>query len=322
MTRARATSIRGGRRVPDRELCQECYKNAKCQRGCAWVGPSTPREALPSCVVAPIAGLSLFADGAEVGASGVGATMLALTTVAYVAMIVWVGLRRRRRRRQALAAQGPSSGSAPLASALERPEHPAEPMAARPAIAVPAPPASPAARRLRGETLDPLGARLDRSRRLAVAEARVGEVLDRLPRDRWLVERYVLVAGQRVPFLLVGETGVFCLWAFDEAPGWEDLRFVNRAAAAVQELLPGYAGDVRVGLCRAFDPVTPRWWFASQSGSGAWLLGLNWLEQWLAHFGDAHGFADADVAWTARLAGPRWRERRRAGALPRTPNVG
>jgi len=187
----------------------------------------------------------------------------------------------------------------------------------------PAPPAPPAARRLRAETFEPLGARLERSRRIAVAEARVGEALARLPRGRWLVERYVLIAGQRIPFLVLGETGVFALWAFDEAPGWEDLASVNRAAAAVQELLPGYAGQVQIGLCRAFDPIRPRWWYASQSHSGAWLLGLNWLEPWLAHFGNADGLADGDVALTVSLAGPRWREPRHpGGALPRTPNVG
>jgi hypothetical protein len=154
-----------------------------------------------------------------------------------------------------------------------------------------------------------------------VAEARVGEVLQRLPRERWLVERYVVVAGQRVPFVVLGETGVFLLWGLDQTPLWEDLPFVNRAADAVQALLPGYAGEMRVGLCRAFDPVVPRWWYASRSSSGAWLLGVNWLERWLEHFGDTDGFADGDVAWTASRALPRWRARR-PGSLPTTPNLG
>jgi hypothetical protein len=94
---------------------------------------------------------------------------------------------------------------------------------------------------------------------------------------------------------------VFVLWALDQTPLWDDLPFVNRAAAAVQSLLPGYAGEVRVGLCRAFDPVIPRWWYANESGCGAWVLGVNWLERWLDHFGDDDGLTNGDVAW-ARAA--------------------
>ena len=125
----------------------------------------------------------------------------------------------------------------------------------------------------------------------------------------WLVERYVLVGGLRVPFVVLGETGVFALWGLDQTPRWADLPVVNRAAAAVQALLPDYPGQVHVGLCRAFDPVNPRWWYASESGCGAWLLGVNWLERWLAHFDDGAGLADGDVARAAALARPRWRPR-------------
>src|SRR3954454_1078653 len=106
--------------------------------------------------------------------------------------------------------------------------------------------------RLAGATLEPLGACLECSRRVAVAEARVADVLARLPRERWLVERYVLVGGLRVPFLVLGETGVFTLWALDQTPGWADVPVVNRAAEAVQWLLPDYPGQLSVGLCCAF----------------------------------------------------------------------
>ena len=129
------------------------------------------------------------------------------------------------------------------------------------------------------------------------------------------------VAGQRVPFVALGETGVFALWALDEPPGWADLPFVNRAGSRLRTLLPGYSGEVHLGLCRAFDPVVPRWWYASQSACGAWLLGLNWLEPWLAHFGPDDGLADGDVAWASYLAEPRW-QARRPSSLPSRPNQG
>jgi hypothetical protein len=191
--------------------------------------------------------------------------------------------------------------------------------ATRPA-ATPAPPGG-APSTVAPDTLAPLGERLDRSRRIGLAEARVADVLDRLPRERWLVERYVMVGGHRIPFLVLGETGVFLLWALDEAPGWDDLPFVNHAAGAIADLLPGYHGPVQVAFCRAFDPIKARWWYRHEDGVGAWQLGLNRLERWLLHFGREHGLGVDDVARSAELAGPHWRRRPPAG-LPRIPNVG
>jgi hypothetical protein len=51
------------------------------------------------------------------------------------------------------------------------------------------------------------------------------------------------------------------------------------------------------------------------------VLGVNWLERWLEHFGARDGLADGDVAWTAALARPRWLERR-PSSLPSAPNKG
>ena len=243
---------------------------------------------------------------------------------AYVAGLVWLHRRRRRRRRarrdvdaarrSGVAALGPAVTPRPMESSTVAAAADAAP------IAMPAP--APPTRRLAAATLEPLGECLECSRRVAVAEARVADALARLPRERWLVERYVLVGGLRVPFVVLGETGVFALWGLDQTPGWADLPFVNRAAAAVQALLPDYPGRVHVGLCRAFDPVNPRWWYASESQCGAWLLGVNWLERWLAHFDDGAGLGDGDVAQAAQLAQPRWRPRRAGGSLPSQPNVG
>jgi hypothetical protein len=262
--------------------------------------------------------LSLLAGTGPAGLDVLAAAVGFMLTGAYIGALVWLHVRRWRRRRLR------------RATALVTSHHEALPHSSQGAAPAPVseppvgatPPAPPVLqRRLPGTTLQPLADCLESSRRRAVAESRVAEVLAGLARERWLVERHVVLPGQRVPFVVLGETGVFVLWGLDETPGWEDLPFVNRAAAAIQGLLPGYVGEVRIGLCRAFDPVIPRWWYATESRCGAWVLGVNWLERWLEHFGNENGLANGDVAWTAYLAEPRWRERR-PSSLPPTPHVG
>ena len=93
--------------------------------------------------------------------------------------------------------------------------------------------------------LEPLARYVDHSRRLAVTEARVAGVLESLPVDRWLVERYVLRAGCRIPFLVLGETGVFAIWTIPGPPPWHEPAVLARVAGRVKELLPGYRGPVR-----------------------------------------------------------------------------
>jgi hypothetical protein len=273
--------------------------------------------------------LSLVAVTPSPGTGSGAATVIGFALIAtYLAGLVWLHRRRRRRRRP------PRDAATASPVAAHRPPvttPPAEAVSvapgaeATPRIAMPEPDrptAAPPTIRLEAAALEPLGACLECSRRVAVAEARVADALARLPRERWLVERYVLVGGLRVPFLVLGETGVFALWGLDQTPGWGDLPVVNRAGDAVQALLPDYPGQVHVGLCRAFDPINPRWWYASESGCGAWLLGVNWLERWLAHFEDGGGLGDGDVARAAELARPRWRPRPTGSSLPTTPNVG
>src|SRR4051795_6375492 len=277
---------------------------------------------------APFA-VSLIAATPSPGTGSGAATVIGFALIAaYLAGLVWLHRRRRRRPPRDV---DPATASPTAAQRPPATTPPAQPVSAPPgadcgsSIVMPEPerpaPVAPTLR-LAAATLEPLGACLECSRRVAVAEARVADALARLPRERWLVERYVLVGGQRVPFLVLGETGVFALWGLDQTPGWADLPVVNLAADAVQALLPDYPGQVHVGLCRAFDPINPRWWYASQSGCGAWLLGVNWLERWLAHFQDGGGLGDGDVARAAELARPRWRPRRTGSSLPTTPNVG
>jgi len=161
--------------------------------------------------------------------------------------------------------------------------------------------------RLSSETLEPLGQRVDNSRRLAVARARLGEVLTALPGDRWFVERNVVFAAHPIPFLILGETGVFALWG---APGplqWRDLPFYSEMAAHIKMALPGYAGPVHAGICRAFEPeVQPRWWCRSGEPDGAWMMGLDWVIRWLEHFGPEHGLGATDIERLRARAGPHW----------------
>jgi hypothetical protein len=146
------------------------------------------------------------------------------------------------------------------------------------------------------ETLEPLAEHLDASHALAAAEARVAQTLAGLPSDRWLVERYALIAGHRIPFLLLGETGVFTVWALGGPPTWDELPVPAHVATHVERALPGYTGPLRVGICRALAPagIEPRWWCRSGE-PGAWVMGLDWLIRWIEHFGPHHGLGVKDL---------------------------
>lgn len=77
----------------------------------------------------------------------------------------------------------------------------------------PAPPAHPGDR-CQPSTLEVMGKALAISRSVVDAEERVAESLAELPTDRWHVEPGVFIAASyRIPFLILGETGVFTVWA-------------------------------------------------------------------------------------------------------------
>jgi hypothetical protein len=178
------------------------------------------------------------------------------------------------------------------------------------ARSVPGPRCSP-------ETLKPLAHSLDTSHRLAIAEARVAETLATLPSDRWLLERYALIAGHRIPFLALGETGVFVICALTGPPAWDELRLPAQVAEQhIIPTLPGYTGPMRVGLCRALAApgIEPRWW--CRSGElGAWVMGLEWLIRWIEHFGTDHGLGITDLNRLRELATPK------PGPVAQTPDV-
>ena len=96
--------------------------------------------------------------------------------------------------------------------------------------------------RLRAETLAPLARTLDESRRLRAAEARVADELAGLPDGLWLVEHDVLVGVRRIPFLVLGATGVFAICPTDGAWTLEDLRVMSELGGDVHAQLPGYDG--------------------------------------------------------------------------------
>ena len=164
----------------------------------------------------------------------------------------------------------------------------------------------PEARRLSDECLAPLARTLDSSRRLFAAERRVAAALTELPASFWLVERNVFVGSRRVPFLVVGATGVFALcpsdgpWTIEEIALWSDV------AAQIREQLPGYAGPVRGAVCLAFDDLAPRSWYGAGDleGRGGWLLGLEWLLPWMFSFEPDDGLRRGDVRRLDESSGP------------------
>jgi hypothetical protein len=182
------------------------------------------------------------------------------------------------------------------------------------------PPAQRPVARYSRETLEPLARRVDDSRRIAAADRHVRDTLAALPRERWLVERYALISGHRVPFLLLGEAGVFTLWPVESGPSWEDIEFTHDVATMIKDLLPGYPGPVRVGFCRAFERGIARWW--SQGRAGAWIMGLDGVRPWLRHFGSEHGLGMEDLARFNALAAPNARRRRPPARFPAAPNRG
>ena len=167
------------------------------------------------------------------------------------------------------------------------------------------------------ETLEPLARSLDTSHRLAIAEARVAETLGTLPSDRWLLERYALIAGHRIPFLVLGETGVFVICAMTGPPAWDELRLPGEVAEQhIMPTLPGYTGPMRVGLCRALatSAIEPRWW-CRPGEPGAWMMGLESLIAWIKHFGTDHGLGITDLRRLRELATPK------PGPIARAPDV-
>src|SRR3954451_9786493 len=177
--------------------------------------------------------------------------------------------------------------------------------------------------RLQPSTLIPLGRTLDRSKRFRAAEDLVARELNALPDDFWLVERYVVVGARRIPFLVAGGTGVFVIAATDGAWTIDDLHALSDSADDVRSQLRGYHGTVHAVMCLALDEMTPRRWHGGTTyeGRGGWVLGLDWLTQWIFSFGPQDGLRNGDVRHLREASGPFW-NMRSTTRLPQTPNVG
>ena len=178
-------------------------------------------------------------------------------------------------------------------------------------------PSNPGARRS-PETLEPLADSLRSAQLRTIAEAHVAETLTALPSDEWYVGRYVLMDGHRIPFVILGETGAFAVWALTGPPVWDELPFPSEMADRVKRKLPGYLGPVQVGLCRALGQtagIAPRWW-CRPGEPGAWVMGREWLIRWIEHFSPQHAFAAGDIQRLRALA-----DRRRDAPPPRVPDV-
>ena len=107
-------------------------------------------------------------------------------------------------------------------------------------------------------TLEPLCRYVDFRRRLELAVAEVERRLAALPRNRWRIEPYPLTGERRNTLLVLGETGVFVISA-TYAPGhWDDVLTVSTLAGKIQQLLPGYAGQVQPAICHPFTALTPQ----------------------------------------------------------------
>jgi hypothetical protein len=177
--------------------------------------------------------------------------------------------------------------------------------------------------RLKPETLAPLARILDTSRRLDAAEARVAGELAALPEGFWLVERDVHLDGRRIPFLVIGATGVFLICASDGAWTLDDLHVMSQLADQVRQRLPGYDGEPHAAVCLAFDEIKPRAWFGGKQlrGQGGCVLGVDWLRPWIFGFGPKYGLREGDVRALDEACGPFW-DRRSTARLPLTQNFG
>lgn len=177
--------------------------------------------------------------------------------------------------------------------------------------------------RLRPGTLAPLARALDQGRRLGAAEARIAAELAALPEGFWLVERNVGVDGRRIPFLVIGATGVFLICASDGAWTLDDLQVMSELGDQVRKRMPGYDGEPRAAVCLAFDEMKPRTWFGGEDlrGHGGWVLGVEWLHMWIFGFGPEYGLRNGDVRALDEASGPLW-DRRSTARLPTTQNYG
>jgi hypothetical protein len=215
----------------------------------------------------------------------------------------------------------PEPAAPPRVEAPDRPasvdgENPQSPPAVR---EVPEPDLT----RLPPTSVERLGRTLDESRRLHAAEESVAGDLAGLPEGFWLVERDIQLGVRRIPFLVMGDSGIFVICATDGAWTLHDLHVLSELGDQVSRQLPGYAGPVHAAVCLAFDEMKPRSWFGGhgERGRGGWVLGLDWLRRWMLSFGPEQGLRNGDIRRLDEASGPFW-DRRSTARLSATRNAG
>jgi hypothetical protein len=172
-------------------------------------------------------------------------------------------------------------------------------------------------------SVERLGRTLDESRRLQAAEESVASALAALPDGLWLVERNVQLGVRRIPFLVIGVSGIFVICSTDGAWTLHDLQVLSKLGDDVRLQLPEFDGPVHAAVCLAFDEMKPRAWFGGQGelGRGGWVLGLDWLRSWMFSFAPEYGLSRGDLRRLDEASGPFW-DRRSTARLPATRNVG
>jgi len=152
--------------------------------------------------------------------------------------------------------------------------------------------------RLEPATLDALGEVIGKARRRRVAGERMQRELVPVLEAGWLVERDIAIAGGgRIPWLVMGASGIFALEACDGCWTLERLAALAVRVDALGAALADYDGPLIGAVVLAFDESPPRCWYggAELAGRGAWLLGLDWLLPWMFSFGPDGGIAGADL---------------------------
>jgi hypothetical protein len=150
---------------------------------------------------------------------------------------------------------------------------------------------------------------VDFRRRLELAAAELERRLSALPRDQWRIEPYPLTGERRNTLVVLGATGVFVISATYPPGSWDDVVTVSRLAEKIQQLLPGYAGQVQPAICHPFTSLQPRVWYRPdehRTWVGAWLVGGGSLIPWLEHFDRGHGLSLSDLERFDTLAETNW----------------
>lgn len=122
-----------------------------------------------------------------------------------------------------------------------------------------------------------------------------------LDREVWYVERDLSIAKVRIPFLLLGESGIFLLRASRGYWANRDISELCRAADALGHALPGYPDAVNCGIVMLDEAMDHRQHFAADGEGPCWLVAGENLIEWLYAF-DHRGLSRADVTFVREWA--------------------